>query len=86
MSKALDGVVELLVLEQSEVNIFRGRSPAGERRLRVFGGQVAGPARVAAGRDACRESGRDASRAHWGDCRAATKGWGGAQRPRPERR
>jgi acyl-CoA thioesterase-2 len=50
MSKALDAVVELLDLEQIEVNIFRGRSPAGERRQRVFGGQVAGQALVAAGR------------------------------------
>ncbi len=50
MSKALDAVVELLDLEQIEVNIFRGRSPEGERRQRVFGGQVAGQALVAAGR------------------------------------
>jgi acyl-CoA thioesterase II len=50
MTKALDAVVELLDLEQIEVNIFRGRSPAGERRQRVFGGQVAGQALVAAGR------------------------------------
>jgi acyl-CoA thioesterase II len=50
MSKALDQVVELLDLEQIEVDIFRGRSPEGERRQRVFGGQVAGQALVAAGR------------------------------------
>jgi acyl-CoA thioesterase II len=50
VSKALDAVVELLDLEQIEVNIFRGRSPEGERRQRVFGGQVAGQALVAAGR------------------------------------
>jgi acyl-CoA thioesterase II len=50
MSKALDGVVELLDLEQIELDIFRGRSPEGERRQRVFGGQVAGQALVAAGR------------------------------------
>jgi acyl-CoA thioesterase-2 len=50
MSKALDAVVELLDLEQIEVNIFRGRSPENERRQRVFGGQVAGQALVAAGR------------------------------------
>ncbi|MGO8885775.1 MAG: acyl-CoA thioesterase II [Streptosporangiaceae bacterium] len=50
MSKALEAVVDLLNLEQIEVNIFRGRSPAGERRQRVFGGQVAGQALVAAGR------------------------------------
>jgi acyl-CoA thioesterase II len=50
MSKALDAVVALLDLEQIEVDIFRGRSPEGERRQRVFGGQVAGQALVAAGR------------------------------------
>jgi acyl-CoA thioesterase II len=50
MTKALDAVVELLDLEQIEVDIFRGRSPEGERRQRVFGGQVAGQALVAAGR------------------------------------
>ncbi len=50
MSQSLDDVVALLDLEQIEVNIFRGRSPANERRQRVFGGQVAGQALVAAGR------------------------------------
>jgi acyl-CoA thioesterase II len=50
VSKALDRVVDLLDLEQIEVDIFRGRSPEGERRQRVFGGQVAGQALVAAGR------------------------------------
>ncbi len=50
MSKALDAVVDLLDLEQIELNIFRGRSPEGEWRQRVFGGQVAGQALVAAGR------------------------------------
>ena len=50
MTKALDEVINLLDLEQVEVDIFRGRSPAGERRQRVFGGQVAGQALVAAGR------------------------------------
>jgi acyl-CoA thioesterase II len=50
MSKALQQVVDLLDLEQIEVDIFRGRSPEGERRQRVFGGQVAGQALVAAGR------------------------------------
>jgi acyl-CoA thioesterase II len=47
---SLDQVVDLLNLEQIEVDIFRGRSPEGERRQRVFGGQVAGQALVAAGR------------------------------------
>jgi len=50
MSKALDAVVSLLDLEQIEQDIFRGRSPADGRRQRVFGGQVAGQALVAAGR------------------------------------
>src|SRR5450631_4805178 len=49
MGKALDGLLDLLDLEQIEVNIFRGRSPE-ERVQRVFGGQVAGQALVAAGR------------------------------------
>jgi acyl-CoA thioesterase-2 len=45
----VDGLVALLDLEQIEQNIFRGLSP-NARRLRVFGGQVAGQALVAAGR------------------------------------
>jgi acyl-CoA thioesterase-2 len=49
VSDALDAVLELLNLEQIEADIFRGRSPE-ERRQRVFGGQVAGQALVAAGR------------------------------------
>jgi acyl-CoA thioesterase-2 len=49
MSKALDELLGMLDLEQIEVNIFRGRSP-DERVQRVFGGQVAGQAMVAAGR------------------------------------
>ncbi|MBV9380561.1 MAG: acyl-CoA thioesterase II [Streptosporangiaceae bacterium] len=49
MSKALDKLLDLLDLEQIEMNIFRGRSP-DERVQRVFGGQVAGQALVAAGR------------------------------------
>ena len=49
MGKALDALLDLLDLEQIEVNIFRGNSP-DERRQRVFGGQVAGQALVAAGR------------------------------------
>jgi acyl-CoA thioesterase-2 len=50
VSEALDRVLDLLDLEPIELDIFRGRSPAGERRQRVFGGQVAGQALVAAGR------------------------------------
>jgi acyl-CoA thioesterase-2 len=47
MTQPLDGVVALLDLEPIEVNIFRGRSP-DETRQRVFGGQVAAQALVAA--------------------------------------
>ena len=49
MSDGLDELLDLLDLEQIEVNIFRGRSP-DETVQRVFGGQVAGQALVAAGR------------------------------------
>lgn len=45
----LDGLVALLDLEQLEVNLFRGASPP-QSPTRVFGGQVAGQALVAAGR------------------------------------
>lgn len=47
--KAVDDLVNLLDLETIEVNIFRGFSP-DEDRQRVFGGQVAGQALVAASR------------------------------------
>lgn len=46
---AVDRLVALLDLEPIEVNIFRGTSPPAERQ-RVFGGQVAGQALVAAAR------------------------------------
>jgi acyl-CoA thioesterase II len=46
---SLDELVTLLALEPIEVNIFRGLSP-DEDRQRVFGGQVAGQALVAAAR------------------------------------
>jgi acyl-CoA thioesterase II len=50
MSKALDELVgDVLDLEAIERDIFRGRSPQ-ESLLRVFGGQVAAQAMVAAGR------------------------------------
>jgi len=49
VSDALERLLDLLDLEQIEVNIFRGRSP-DETVQRVFGGQVAGQALVAAGR------------------------------------
>ena len=45
----LDKLVELLDLERIEVDIFRGKQPH-EALQRVFGGQVAGQALVAAGR------------------------------------
>ncbi len=49
MSESLDFLVHLLDLEPIEVNIFRGTQPKEERQ-RVFGGQVAAQALVAAGR------------------------------------
>lgn len=49
MSRALQTVVDLLDLEVIEMNLFRGVSP-DEDRQRVFGGQVAGQALVAAAR------------------------------------
>jgi acyl-CoA thioesterase II len=49
MSESLDFLVKLLDLEPIEVNIFRGLSP-DEDRQRVFGGQVAAQALMAAGR------------------------------------
>ncbi len=45
----LDKLVDLLDLEPIEVDIFRGKQPADSLQ-RVFGGQVAGQALVAAGR------------------------------------
>ncbi len=47
--QALDELVALLDLEVIEVNIFRGAS-TDEERVRVFGGQVAGQALIAASR------------------------------------
>jgi acyl-CoA thioesterase-2 len=44
---AVDSLISLLDLEELEVNIFRGQSP-DEERQRVYGGQVAGQALVAA--------------------------------------
>ena len=49
MSASLEFLVNLLDLEPIEVNIFRGTQP-NEERQRVFGGQVAAQALVAAGR------------------------------------
>ena len=47
MSSAVQDLLTLLDLEQLEVNMFRGRSPAVTWQ-RVFGGQVIGQALVAA--------------------------------------
>ncbi len=49
MGNPVDNLVDLLDLERIETNIFRGRSPE-ESLQRVFGGQVAGQALIAAGR------------------------------------
>ncbi|MDL4772038.1 MULTISPECIES: acyl-CoA thioesterase II [Thermomonosporaceae] len=49
MKETLKALIDLLDLEQIENDIFRGRSPE-DRQQRVFGGQVAGQALVAAGR------------------------------------
>jgi acyl-CoA thioesterase II len=49
MSSPVDRLVDLLDLERVDLDIFRGRSP-DESLQRVFGGQVAGQALVAAGR------------------------------------
>ena len=50
----LELVGEILDLEHIEVDLFRGRSPR-EATQRVFGGQVAGQALVAAGRTVARD-------------------------------
>ncbi len=49
MPQSVSGLVELLDLEAIEDNLFRGRQPE-TRRQRVFGGQVAAQALVAAAR------------------------------------
>jgi len=49
MQQAVDDLIALLDLEAIEVNIFRGTSPDVDAQ-RVFGGQVAGQALVAAAR------------------------------------
>jgi acyl-CoA thioesterase-2 len=49
MQRVLDELLASLDLEVLVVNLFRGRSPQ-DMRIRVFGGQVAGQALVAAGR------------------------------------
>jgi len=51
VTEALDALLAILDLERIEDDVFRGRSPM-EDRIRVFGGQVAGQALVAAGRTA----------------------------------
>jgi acyl-CoA thioesterase-2 len=59
--QSLDELVSLLDLETIEVNLFRGRQPETSLQ-RVFGGQVAGQALVAAGRTV--EAGRDVHSLH----------------------
>jgi acyl-CoA thioesterase-2 len=49
VTEALDDLRAVLDLERIETDIFRGQSPQPER-IRVFGGQVAGQALIAAGR------------------------------------
>jgi acyl-CoA thioesterase-2 len=49
MTSPIEPLVDTLDLERLEVDLFRGRSPH-ENLQRVFGGQVAGQALVAAGR------------------------------------
>src|SRR5262249_43076410 len=49
VARALEGLLALLDLEELEVNVFPGRSPADHRQP-GFGGPVAGQALVAAGR------------------------------------
>ena len=51
---AVDDLIQLLDLEPIEVNIFRGVSP-DVKQQRVFGGQVAGQALVAAARTVVRD-------------------------------
>jgi acyl-CoA thioesterase-2 len=53
MGSPLDQLLRILDLEELEVNLFRGRSPE-DGGLRVFGGQVAGQALVAACRTVAR--------------------------------
>jgi len=49
MGETISGLLELLDLEEIDRNIYRGKNERGER-LRLFGGQVAAQALVAAGR------------------------------------
>lgn len=49
MATALEALLEILDIEQLDENLYRGFSPA-EDRVRVFGGQVAAQALIAAGR------------------------------------
>ena len=48
MANSLNDVVGLLELEQLEVNLYRGSQPQGSKIERVFGGQVAAQALMAA--------------------------------------
>ena len=46
----VEELLALLELERLEVDLYRGHSPAGDQQIRVFGGQVAAQALVAAAR------------------------------------
>jgi acyl-CoA thioesterase-2 len=59
----LDQLLDVLDLEQIEIDIYRGVSPK-ESPLRVFGGQVAGQALVAAGRSVPDGAGRPVHSLH----------------------
>jgi len=50
VNAALERLIRILDLEQIEENIFRGQNEHGRSRIRLFGGQVAAQALVAAGR------------------------------------
>lgn len=50
MPASTNELVDLLQIEQLEVNLFRGGQPQDTRLKRVFGGQVAGQAVMAAQR------------------------------------
>ncbi len=70
---AVDDLITLLDLEPIEVNIFRGVSPPVKQQ-RVFGGQVAGQALVAAARTVDRNDSSVHSRHAWIASRAFSTG------------
>lgn len=64
MGAPLDELIDILDLETVEEDIFRGRSPETPLQ-RIFGGQVAGQALVAAGRTVPPERGVDSLHAYF---------------------